>query len=132
MKKEKSCGCVVFDSKHRVLLVQMRLGHWSFPKGHVETDETEEETALRETLEETNIECKIIPGFREVSTYSPYPHVLKDVIFFVAKPINHNTIRQESEIKKTNFYTIEEAKKLITYDNDLDILKKADLFLKNA
>ena len=130
MRKEKSCGCIVFDSNMNVLLVQMNLGHWSFPKGHVEPNETEEETALRETLEETNINCEIIPGFREMTTYSPYPDVMKDVIFFVASTINRNTKRQISEINKTNFYSIEQARKLITYDNDIDVLNKAVIFLK--
>lgn len=132
MKKEKSCGCIVFDSDNNVLLVQMKHGHWSFPKGHVETNETEEQTALRETLEETNIECEIMPGFREVTTYSPSHNAIKDVIYFIAKPINHNTIRQETEISVVNFYSVEEALKLITYPNDLEILKKAVLFLKQG
>ncbi len=131
MKKEKSCGCVVFDELNRVLLVKMNMGHWSFPKGHVEENETEEETALRETLEETNIECKIIKGFREVSTYSPYDGVIKDVIFFVAKAINTKVIKQDEEINTAIFVEINKAKELITFDNDLNIFEKALKFIKN-
>ncbi len=76
MKKEKSCGCVVFNNKREVLVVQMNYGHWSFPKGHVEPSETEIETALRETFEETNVKCNILHNFREVSSYSPKPQVI--------------------------------------------------------
>ena len=32
--------------------------HWGFPKGHVEKDETDEETAKREVLEETGLKVE--------------------------------------------------------------------------
>ena len=54
MKNEKSCGCIIIDNG-KVLLVKQTAGHWGFPKGHVETNETEIETAIRETKEETNL-----------------------------------------------------------------------------
>ena len=38
MKKEKSCGCIVFNNNMEVLLIKMNAGHWSCPKGHVETN----------------------------------------------------------------------------------------------
>ena len=41
---EKSCGAVVIRKKDNVvetLIIQMLGGHWSFPKGHVENNETE-------------------------------------------------------------------------------------------
>lgn len=129
MKKEKSCGCVVFDDFGKVLLVKMNMGHWSFPKGHVEENETEEETALRETLEETNIECNIIKGFREVSTYSPYEGAIKDVIYFVARAINAKVVKQDEEIHTAIFVEIDKAKELITFDNDLKIFEKALKFI---
>ena len=43
-KKEKSCGIIVFDDKNRVLMVKHKEGHYGFPKGHVEPNETENET----------------------------------------------------------------------------------------
>ncbi len=130
MKKEKSCGCIVFDGQGRVLVVHMREGHWSFPKGHVEINETETETAYREVLEETNIKVLIDSGFREVSTYSPFPGVMKDVIFFIGKATNDNISIQEEEIRHADFYSPEEAKKLITFDNDQQIFRKALKYLK--
>ena len=47
MKHEKSCGAVVYtieDGQLLFLAEHMRLGHISIPKGHVEGNETEEET----------------------------------------------------------------------------------------
>ena len=129
MKKEKSCGCIVFDSSNRVLLVKMNAGHWSFPKGHVEQGETEEETALRETFEETNVECDIISGFRSVNTYSPFPGVMKDVYFFVARSKDSVLKKQETEIAEIGFFESGKAKKMITYKEDLRIFENALKFI---
>jgi len=51
---EKSCGCIIINNG-KVLLVKQTKGHWGFPKGHVEANETEEETAIREVKEELGI-----------------------------------------------------------------------------
>ena len=52
MKREKSCGALVVrkngESYDLVLLRHRFGGHWSFPKGHVEAGENEQQTALRE------------------------------------------------------------------------------------
>ena len=66
VKKEKSCGAIVYrylGTDLYILMIQMNLGHWSFPKGHVEGNESELETAIREVKEETNIDI-LIDRFR--------------------------------------------------------------------
>ena len=42
-EREKSCGCIIIN-KNKVLLIKQTKGHWGFPKGHIEKDETEIET----------------------------------------------------------------------------------------
>ena len=127
MKKEKSCGIVVIDD-NKVLLVHHNLGHFGFPKGHVEKGETEEETAIREVKEETNCDAKIIPGFREVITYSPKETVMKDVVFFIGTPETKDTKPQEVEVSEVGFYDINEALNIITYKEEKSILEKAILY----
>ena len=60
MKYEKSCGAIIFYRNRRntkILLVKNNNGrYWSFPKGHIEQGENEEETAIREIKEETGLE----------------------------------------------------------------------------
>ena len=72
MKYEKSCGAIVYKKESNeiyILLVQMNRGHWSFPKGHMNLDETEEQTSMREIKEETNLKIEIAEGFRQTVTY---------------------------------------------------------------
>lgn len=65
---QKSCGVVPFRragvEPEFLLLFQRGSGTWSFPKGHMETGETEERTALRELFEETGFRTRLIPGAR--------------------------------------------------------------------
>lgn len=55
MKLKKSATAVVFSEDSRqVLLIQREDLHtWSLPEGGIESGETPEQAALRETLEET-------------------------------------------------------------------------------
>ncbi|MGM9878924.1 MAG: bis(5'-nucleosyl)-tetraphosphatase [Bacilli bacterium] len=134
MKKEKSCGAIIYKCKNNklyFLIVKHNAGHYSFPKGHIEKGETEEETAIREVKEETNIDIEIIPGFREKITYSPKENTIKDVIFFLAKPLSYNLKPQEEEIEKVSWYDEKEALNIITYKEDKNIFKSALLFIKN-
>lgn len=120
MKKEKSCGIMVFKDD-TVLLVHQNKGHWSLPKGHVEENETEEETAIRETKEETNIDAKIIDDFRQVVTYSPKPNVLKDVVLFIGEATSNDLKPQIEEASEVKYVNISDAYNLIN-DDVKDIL----------
>ncbi len=128
MKKEKSCGAVVYqfqDDQLYLLILKMRKGHYSIPKGHVENQESEEETALREIKEETNLKVKIDTNFREVITYFPFEGVSKDVVFFVAKYIDGEVKEQESEVEKAMWLNIEDALNILTHKSDQEVVKKA-------
>ena len=122
--QEKSCGVIVFYND-KVLLIKHNLGHIGFPKVHVEGMETEEETAIREVKEETNCDVEIIPGFREIITYSPKKNITKDVIFFIGKPLNKELSPQLAEVQKVDFVNYKEALNLLTYQDEKDLLKKA-------
>lgn len=126
--KEKSCGMIVFkkeDNKLKVLLVRDNIGHWGLPKGHVEENETETETAIRETLEETGVKAKIIGDFRKVITYYVKEDILKDVVFFIGKPENNNLIPQLEEVSEASFIEINEAMNLLNHNDVKELLEQA-------
>ena len=121
---EKSCGCVVFD-EGKVLMIQHNEGHWDFPKGHVEGNETEVQTAIREVKEETNIDVIVKPQYRYTTEYSPKEGVLKEVVYFMANKKSDNCIPQESEIQKVEWVEIGEAVDRITFDVTRNVFKRA-------
>lgn len=135
MKKEKSCGAVIYkivDNEIFYLLLHMGFGHISLCKGHVENNETEVETATREIKEETSLEVSIDTGFRKVITYSPFEGIIKDVVFFVAEskenvlfPVDNH----DDEVKSFEWRTFDIAIKKITYDLDKETLKEANDYL---
>ena len=84
MKYEKACGCVIIK-EGKVLLIKDNHGNWGVPKGHVEKNETEIETAVRETKEETNIDVKIDESKRYVVEYKVGEDIFKTVVYFIAE-----------------------------------------------
>ncbi len=126
MLKEKSCGAIVYNKDNKVLIVKHNAGHWDFPKGHVEKDETELETATREVKEETNIDITIPDSsLRYEIYYSPKENVNKTVVFYIARNISSETIKQDSEISNIGWFTYDEAMDILTYDSAKELLKKS-------
>lgn len=136
MEYEKSCGAVVYRKFHGnielLLIKNANGGHWSFPKGHVEPNETEEETAKREIMEETGIGVIIDNTFRHVITYTPKKDITKDVVYFLAKAINYDYTPQEEEISKIKWVEINHANTILSYDNDKQIVNKAKTVIKDS
>ena len=127
--KEKSCGAIVYKKEDNILyflLVYQSNGHYSFPKGHVEALETEEETAIREIKEETNLDVSIDTNFREVTTYFlEEKGVYKDAVYFLALPNTNNLKKQEGEILDCSWNTYDEVLKKLEFDNMKQIFIKA-------
>lgn len=132
MKQEKSCGAVVFvrAQEDRLYLVEhMVQGHYSMCKGHVEGAETETETTLREIKEETGLSVRLFDGFRKPISYSPYPDIWKEVVFFVAEADATVTTAQPEEVTEILWLPYETAMRTFTYDTDKEILEKAHRWL---
>ncbi len=129
MIKEKSCGAVVYkqiNSEFLFLLERMTHGHISMPKGHIETGESEADTALREIKEETNLNVNLDTGFRHIISYSPCEGHIKDVVYFVAEAENDTAMMpQECEVNGLAWKPFSEARELLTYDLDKQTLEAA-------
>ncbi len=125
-KLEKSCGIIVFqeDKKgKKVLMVKHLAGHWGFPKGHMENQETEEETAIRETWEETGIHAKIVGDFRKVITYQPKENVQKEVVFFQGEVVSGKMKLPNTEIQEIKWISLEEAKQMLSHQTEKALLE---------
>ena len=123
MIKEKSCGCIIIED-NRVLLVKHQKGHWGFPKGHVEENETEMETAIREVKEETNLDVEIVDNKRYTEEYITDKGNEKEVVYFYAKKIGGEIYSQEEEVSETKWFSFEDALQIITYKESKETFRK--------
>ena len=115
MDKEKSCGCIILKDG-KVLLIGARDDNgklfWSFPKGHQEDSETDIETAIRETKEETNLDVKIVDN-KPIKT-GHFVHngtTYKEILLFIAESLNDEIKMQKDEVEKAQWVRIDEAGK---------------------
>ena len=133
--KEKSCGAVVYkkeNNEFKFLLVHQSNDQYGFPKGHVEENETEIETALREIKEETNLDVELDTDFRYQITYLvEQKNIMKDVVYFVATPKTFNLISQEGEIDECVWCSYEEVLEKLEFDNIKEVFEKAYNYIKN-
>lgn len=110
----KSCGVIpvrtVWGEKEFLILRQTN-GAWSFPKGHMEFGENEEQTALRELWEETGLNANLIPNSRIVYEYDIFPSSRKQVVLFLGETDGNVTI-QATEIAQ---YKWVRSNELCTY-----------------
>ena len=129
MIREKSCGAVIFLRRKNdaplFLLETMQAGHVAMCKGHVEGNETEQETAAREIREETDLTVRFLPDFRETDEYSPYPDCVKQVVYFLAEADTDRVTPQECEVRSIAWCPYEEALSALTYESDRAILRAA-------
>lgn len=132
MKQEKSCGAVIFreeEGNRCYLVIKSVKGHATLCKGHVEAGETEQETAVREILEETALTVEFVQNFRRVITYSPYPGCMKDVVFFLARVTGGTLTCQPEEVAEARFFPLDAALSALDHTSDREVLLSADQWL---
>lgn len=135
MHKEKSCGAVIMcirDGKYYTLLVKHLAGHWGFPKGHMEADESEIDTAKREVAEETGLSVELDQGFRDISTYQPRPDTYKQVVYFIGKPEGGRERPDADEIEEVRWCSFSEAHAILSYPSDVAILENAQDYMRHV
>jgi len=138
MKFEKSCGVVIYREIGKNIeflsVSAINDGHWGFPKGHVEKDESEQRTAIREVKEETGLEVILINGFRVSVEYlikneKIKEDIIKQVVFFLAKVGNQSIHIQLDEIKDYKWQSYLNTYQTLTYKTSKDVLKRAFEFI---
>ena len=132
-----SAGIILVNengSEKQFLLLNYPTGHWDFIKGGIEDGESLQQTAIRETREETGItDIEFIEGFKEEIEYffrAENQNVHKKVIFFLAKTNSKNVILSHEHLDSV-WLNYNDALKKLTYVNAINLLKKSNTFLLN-
>ncbi|HXZ90034.1 MAG TPA: NUDIX domain-containing protein [Candidatus Dormibacteraeota bacterium] len=134
MPSEKSCGAVIFkqSAERKYLLLHYEGGHWDFVKGHVEGNETEKETVLRETREEVgNTELSFIDGFRHRISYyyrRAGQTVFKEVVFYLLET-KIDAVRLSREHVGYDWLSYDRAYERLTYKNAKETIRRARDYL---
>ena len=123
------------------LVLHYEAGHWDFPKGHVEGEETAEEAAIREIEEETGLIIdKFKPNFKKETEFWfwAYPkepggkskRTKKIVTFFLAETSNRD-VRLSWEHTGYVWLPYKEALDIVTHDNAKNLLREAEKIFKS-
>ena len=121
MKKEKACGCVIFNN-NEVLVIKDTNGNYGFPKGHMENGETEVETAMRETKEETNVDVIIDESRRyEINYYIKERDIDKTVVFFRARYNGGDLKIQEGETEEIQWVPTKDVLNILTWKDSKEV-----------
>lgn len=137
MNTEKSCGAVVFTRECggiRYVLVRQLEGFYGFPKGHVQSDETELETARREIREEIGVDPVFMDGFRMIDEHPlpQKPGTIKQIIYFLAEYAGQDIRFQPEELLDASLFSYGEALSLLTYASSKRLLAQANDFLRQS
>lgn len=124
---ETSCGLVLVNYD-MLLVLQYPQGHWDFVKGHVEPDESFEDTALRELAEETGIDtAALIPNFQRRTQYE-FTHkgalIHKEVHWFLAET-DEMIVKLSNEHIGFLWLSWDDAMQQLTFDNSKNVLAAA-------
>lgn len=121
MIKEKSCGAILYryvDGKRQFLLIHQLNGDFiGFPKGHQEHGESDIETAIRETYEETHIKSFLYDTIKTTMTYCIRNEIEKEVVLFLGVPLSDQILKQDAEIKHVMWVNEDEIDHLLTHQN---------------
>ena len=113
------------------LIIKSLNGDVGFPKGHMESGESELETAIRELKEETGVDVKAIQGFRRQIEYElrRVPDTIKQSVYFLGECTSDNIVCQEAEVAEASFLSYENSIKMLTFEETKNILKEVEAFL---
>jgi bis(5'-nucleosidyl)-tetraphosphatase len=136
MRKDFSFGLIPmyqYGEQLLFLLLQHLEGHWAFPKGHPEEDESSLETAQREFEEETGIVLYSVDE-NQIFSEEYYPQVNGEILhktvkYYLAKVSERKVTPQAEEVKDYAWLSYRDALERITFAPSKKILKEAWKYL---
>jgi len=103
---------------------------WVFPKGHIEKGEGHGETAVREVFEESGIISHIEKPIGSFSFLKGTNGSVEKVYckIYLMKYIGEGS--QNREKRKIEWFTLEEALNLVTFEDSKSLLKRVNFLIK--
>jgi 8-oxo-dGTP pyrophosphatase MutT (NUDIX family) len=137
MPTELSAGVIVFrnvDAHREYLLLRSAHGHWEFPKGHLEADETWQQAAMRELAEESGItDALAIPGFARQIEYffkEKKKGLVEKTVAFLVAATKQSTTTISDEHTESAFLPFDDALRQLSHSGTRGLLRDAEAFLR--
>ena len=128
---ERSCGAVVVTEREgQRYYVLVKASYTGLPKGHMESGESERETAVREVREETCVKARLVPGFRRIVTYHMPNGNDKRVVYFLGEYSHQEAKKNPEEFLKVLVLPYREALRALTFENDRATLRAAEGWMR--
>ncbi|MGH2455893.1 MAG: NUDIX hydrolase [Candidatus Limnocylindria bacterium] len=130
-----SAGGVVYrwtNDRLEVVLVQRRDPRlWALPKGTPNAGETLEETAMRETREETGLQVTLEAPLRSISYVFVRGRTRfhKTVHFYLMRPVGGDLSLHDHEFDEVRWIQLEEALELMTHATERSVVEQAAALL---
>jgi len=126
-----SAGGVVHRTeagRAQIVLVHRREPRlWALPKGTPDAGETLDETAIRETREETGLEVEIEEPISAITYFFVRGRTRfhKTVHFFLMRPVGGAVEEHDHEFDEVRWFQIEEALELMTHATERAVVLRA-------
>jgi 8-oxo-dGTP diphosphatase len=119
----RAAGGVVVRDGTVALVHRPKYDDWTFPKGKAEDDESDEECAVREVMEETGLHCRL------GDELSPTDYVdsrgrPKRVRWWRMNPVEDDGFEPNDEVDEVRWVSPTEAARLLSYDRDRGLLEE--------
>ena len=107
-------------------------GIWALPKGTPRSGETIEQVAVREVQEETGLQVRLVAYIGSIS-YSfirEQVRFYKQVRHFLFEAVGGDMALHDHEYDRVAWFPLPEALRLLTYQNEANILSQAEGILQ--
>lgn len=122
----------VADGRLQIALVHRREPRlWALPKGTPNAGETIEETAIRETREESGLEVRIEGPLRAITYFFVRGRTRfhKTVHFFLMEPIGGDPALHDHEFDEVCWVELEEALRIMSHATERRVVEEAAALL---
>jgi bis(5'-nucleosidyl)-tetraphosphatase len=121
MREDQSYGIIPVrrhEEEWEVFLVQLHAGHWGFPKGHGENEETPYETASREFTEETGMTISRLVSeeiFEETYFFKQNNTLIKKTVGYFLAEVTGKVNLQAKEIALGKWVALAKVEQQLTF-----------------